>query len=558
MKHVLSTLGGWLAWAALSAQTGAALDYAKISQTSGNLNADLVNHGRFGYVSADGQNRICAGAPFAGNGEVRLIELNPEGTVASEMQLHADDFPVFDTITGAEFGTSAAFPGDLNGDGKEDFLIGAPGAGAAGALVLLLSEGPGYTAQFLTLPENLSAPGLRLGAHLCFKSGLFYAALATETGSIAAFTVTPEGAVHVAHTYGPETVLLSEELSPGDRFGAGITVSDLDGDGIDDILCGAPGDDDGGTDYGAVYQVFLTAEGEADRIVKLSAERGGFTGFLNSGDDFGISTAVLGDLDQDGNVTIAVGAPGDDDGLLNSGAVWVIFLKADGTMKRQRKISLLQGNFQHSGLGFDDGFGTRIAAVGDLNGDGTVDLVSGTPGDDDGGTDRGAFFSVLIEQCEIPVAVFTYETDGPEVSFSIPGGEGFTYIWNFTGGHYSQEQNPVHTFSSTGTFTVCLTINGPCGGNHYCGPVSVTALSTASAEAEQTKVFPNPATTYFRIESPAEIRSVTLVDMSGREVYRDVVRNRTPEISVAGFAPGLYLLNIETAAGMTVQKIKVH
>lgn len=551
------TLGGWLACAALSAQTGAALDYAKISQTSGDLNAALVNHGRFGYVAAAGSNRICAGAPFAGNGEVHLIELSEEGTVASEVRISADDFAVFDSLSNAEFGTSAALPGDLNGDGKDDYLIGAPGVGASGAVVLLLSEGAEYSAQMLSFPENPALPGARLGAHISYSSGKFYTASAAGTGSIAAFTLTPEGTVNVEHIYGPDTPVLSEELSAGDRFGTGITVADLDGDGIDDILCGAPGDDDGGTDYGAVYQLYRNADGSIDRIVKLSATSGGFTGFLNSGDDFGISTAVLGDLDQDGNITIAVGAPGDDDGLLNSGAVWVIFLKADGTMKRQRKISLLQGNFQHSGLGFDDGFGTRIAAVGDLNGDGTVDLVSGVPGDDDGGPDRGAFFSVMVEQCVIPVAVFTYETNGPEVSFSIPGGEGFTYIWNFTGGHYSQQQNPVHTFNSTGTFTVCLTINGPCGGNHYCGPVTVTTLSTASAEAEQIKVFPNPATTRFRIESPTEIHTVIMHDMTGREVYRSSSAVRNRDISVGGFAPGLYLLHMETAAGTRVQKIKV-
>lgn len=557
MKHVLLTLGGWLAWAAISAQTGAALDYAKISQTSGHLNAALVNNGQFGYVAAAGTNRICAGAPFAGNGEVHLIELDEAGAVASELRISADDFAAFDTLTNAEFGTSAALPGDLNGDGKDDFLIGAPGVGAAGAMVLLLSAEAGYSVQIPLLPENLMLPGARLGAHLSYKAGRFYAASAAGTGSIVSFTLTADGSPTVVNIYGPETSVLSDELSPGDGFGAGITVTDLDGDGIDDILCGAPGDDDGGTDYGAVYQIFLNTDGAAERIVKLSAERGGFNGFLNSGDDFGISTAVLGDLDQDGNIAIAVGAPGDDDGNINTGAVWIVFLKADGTMKRQRKISLLQGNFQQSGLSLDDSFGTRIAAIGDLNGDGTIDLVSGSPGDDDGGTNRGALFSVMIEHCVIPTAVFTYEANGPEVNFSIPGGEGFTYIWNFTGGHYSQEQNPVHTFSSTGTFTVCLTINGPCGGNHYCGQVSVTALSTASAETEEIRVFPNPATTHVRIESPTEIHTVIIRDMAGREVYRSAEMRRERQISLAGFAPGLYLLHIETADGTTAQKIKV-
>ena len=59
---------------------------------------------------------------------------------------------------------------------------------------------------------------------------------------------------------------------------------------------------------------------------KISENEGGFTGNLNDDDFFGLSVGSLGDLDGDGVGDLAVGAPFDDDGGTNVGAVWVLFL----------------------------------------------------------------------------------------------------------------------------------------------------------------------------------------------------------------------------------------
>ncbi|MCA1752433.1 MAG: PKD domain-containing protein [Cryomorphaceae bacterium] len=560
MKHVLLTLGGCLTGLALAAQTGAAADYAKISQSAGNFNANLSNQGKFGFVSASRDQRVYSGAPFSGNGEVHITDLNTDGTVASQSLLKADDFEIFSGLSGAEFGTSTTTPGDLNADDKPDFLIGAPGAGESGGLVLLLSTGTGYNAEFLPLPESLLEIGARWGDHLHFKDGTYFAGLASGTGKVVEFTIGNDFAIEVLNVFDQSNGELAGHLEEGDRFGTGISVYDIDGDGIDDILCGAPGDDDGGSNFGAVYQLYRNNDGSIERTVKLSAASGGFNGFLNSDDGFGISIVPLGDLDQDGNPDIAVGAPGDDDGNIDVGAVWIIFLRADGTMKRQRKINLTNGNLEQSGLGLGDRFGTRIASIGDINGDGTTDLAVGVPHDDDGGTDRGAFFTVMIEYCEIPVALFEYESNGPTVTFSIPGGEGFTYIWNFSDGNYSQAENPTHTFASNGVYNVCLTINGPCGGNFYCGNVTVTgagALNTESTEAAAVEVFPNPATSFVRVKSPREMTAVTLRDLTGKEVWKRNVTGFTTEISVAGLPKGMYILSVRTAVGETASKVQV-
>ena len=78
---------------------------------------------------------------------------------------------------------------------------------------------------------------------------------------------------------------------------------------------------------------------------KISDTAGGFTGGLDGFDNFGTSAASLGDLDGDGVPDLAVGASNDDDGAGSAGAVWVLFLRADGTVRDHQKISATEGGF---------------------------------------------------------------------------------------------------------------------------------------------------------------------------------------------------------------------
>ena len=101
--------------------------------------------------------------------------------------------------------------------------------------------------------------------------------------------------------------------------------------------------------------------------------------------------AGIGDGDGDGINDLAVGARNDDDGGTDRGAVYVLFLNADGTVKAEQKISDTTGGLATS-LDNDDRIGRSVAGVGDLDGDGIIDLIVGTYSDDDGGTDRGAVY----------------------------------------------------------------------------------------------------------------------------------------------------------------------
>ncbi|MCH7522255.1 MAG: FG-GAP repeat protein, partial [Chloroflexi bacterium] len=129
---------------------------------------------------------------------------------------------------------------------------------------------------------------------------------------------------------------------------------------------------------------------------KISDTQGGFNGTLSNSDLFGSGVADVGDLDSDGVTDLAVGAWMDNDGGSNRGAIWILFLNTDGTVKSEQKISDTQGGFGGT-LDNGDQFGTSVANIGDLDGDGGTDLVVGAIGDDDGNDVAGAVWILFLE-----------------------------------------------------------------------------------------------------------------------------------------------------------------
>lgn len=185
-------------------------------------------------------------------------------------------------------------------------------------------------------------------------------------------------------------------LLAGDSFGMSVvSVGDVDGDGLADFVAGAPNDDDGGTSRGAVYVVFMNANLTVKAQQKISDLAGGFTAILDDNDAFGHSVAALGDFDGDTIPDIVVGAPGDDDGASAAGAVYLVMLNANGTVKTHRKISATSGAFTAI-LDVADQFGNAVAGVGDFNGDLIPDIAVAAFRDDDGGTDRGCVRMIAL------------------------------------------------------------------------------------------------------------------------------------------------------------------
>ncbi|HKQ56853.1 MAG TPA: FlgD immunoglobulin-like domain containing protein [Candidatus Eisenbacteria bacterium] len=356
------------------AVTGNVLSYQKISDLAGNFTAPLTNLCELGG-SATYLGDLDGGGPSVGaiavgaaldddgggdRGAVFIMFLNATGGVLSYQKISdtQGNFPEL-IINVDQFGSSVASLGDLDGAGPS---AGAIAVGAVG-------EDDGGTDR-----------------------GCVYILFLSTTGNVLSYT-------KISDTVGN----LVSPLDNLDEFGGAVAnLGDLDGTGpsVTALAVGAVGDDDGGGDRGAVYILFLSSTGTVLSERKISDTQGNFQAVLDNADDFGSSVTALGDLDGPagpGESAIAVGATFDDDGGIDRGAVYILFLNAAGTVIGEQKISDLAGNFQAI-LADSDEFGGAVQWIGDLDGTGgsAASLAIGVAGDDDGGEDRGAVYIVYL------------------------------------------------------------------------------------------------------------------------------------------------------------------
>ncbi len=496
---------------------------------------------------------VFSGAPYEGNGALYHVTLAADGEAAGTVRFAPADPNFFAGETTARFGTSALDLGDRNGDGNPDYLVGAPGVQPFGALIYMYSNGDVFNYTMIDLPSEFQEAVAQIGEFLALDAEAILINTASGAGKIYRCTLSENGELTLLETIGSDHPLLAPKLESGDRFGTGLSVADMNNDGITDILCGAVGDDDQGADFGAVYVLIRDGSGAIQSVRKYSRFEGDFGGFLNTDDDFGISVRSIGDLDQNGIVDLAVGAPGDDDGGLDIGSIWILFIREDGTVLDERKINRLAGNFTGD-INFQDRFGTRLAVIGDHDGDGTNDLAVGSIEDDDGGTNRGAFFSIFIEHCPAPSGLFGFEIDGAAVQFTAEGGPTYSHIWNFDDGGYSQLQNPVYTYQSTGTFWVCLAINSDCGGDNYCQNVQISTLSVEDRWAESVRIYPNPSSTFVELRWPDDVSLIRFLDITGKEVLSYIPQGNSNRLETSDFQVGLYIVEFSGLSHKAVRK----
>ena len=164
-------------------------------------------------------------------------------------------------------------------------------------------------------------------------------------------------------------------LADNDLFGHSIVnIGDLDGDGVNDIAVGAPQDDKGGANRGAVYIMFMNTDGSIDSTVEINDSTTNGPSLADN-DLFGISVANIGDLDGDGVNDIAVGENGMCGciGGGRSGAVYIMFMNTDGSIDSTVEINDSTAN----GPSTTRGFGYGMTNIGDLDGDGVNDIAVG-------------------------------------------------------------------------------------------------------------------------------------------------------------------------------------
>lgn len=408
----------------------------KVSDTQGNFLGTLDNSDLFGDALTDVGDFNNDGVPDllvgthkdddggTDRGAVWLLLMNSDATVNTAYKISDTQGSFGGTLDDSdEFGRSVTSMGDINGDGITDFAVGADldddGGTDQGAVWILLMDSGGTVDSETKISEISGGFGGTLDASDLFgrsvtaigdldNNGFMDLAVGasrdddggTDRGAVWILfmdhdTVADEQ--KISDTDGNFTGILDND----DRFGVKIAgIGDLDNDGVEDIAVSCELDDDGGTNRGAVWILFLNTDGTVSSYTKISDTQGSFGGTLDDNDNFGSSLAFLGDVDGDGVGDLAVGAWNDDDGNTNRGAVWILYLKTDGTVKGETKISDTQGNFPGT-LDNDDLFGSSVTSIEDLDGNGINDLAIGARADDDGGTDRGAFYVLFMaDSCD--------------------------------------------------------------------------------------------------------------------------------------------------------------
>ena len=158
-------------------------------------------------------------------------------------------------------------------------------------------------------------------------------------------------------------------VSVAQRLGSSVAMGDFDGDGLDELLLGAPGDGAGAAwlvtgpwvGHGAVDTLGVALEGVA------------------GGDDAGCAVAAAGDVDGDGFTDLLVGA----DLEAGKGAAYLLRGPLSQGVSLATAQATLRGEYASDYAGFS------VAGLGDADGDGLAELAVGGWGFDGSGTDGG-------------------------------------------------------------------------------------------------------------------------------------------------------------------------
>ena len=176
------------------------------------------------------------------------------------------------------------------------------------------------------------------------------------------------------------------EGDPGSGLGSSLAILDADGDGLLDLLAGAPSDDTQGTDVGAAYLISGGTTGtvdvttDADGVVygPLSVLVGAPSGTVTA--PAGGSALGGGDINGDGYDDLLVAAKGDDSGTVNGGVVYLVYGGVSAT-SGALNFTADSADAGISGESDGDALATRIH-TDDLDGDGADDIILTSTGYD--------------------------------------------------------------------------------------------------------------------------------------------------------------------------------
>ncbi len=376
-----------------------------------------------GDINGDGFDDLIIQAPYAyskdqqSTGESYVVFGKSSG-FASVLNLSSLDgsngFVINGIVRGDGSSGSVSSGGDINGDGIDDLIIGAPfanpnGQQSAGESYVVFGKSSGF-GSVLTLPSLDSSSGFVIngidqedGSGGSVSSGGDINGDGIDDLIIGASSASPNGKLRAGESYvvfgssssfGSVLNLSSLDGSNGfaingidtyDNSGGSISSGgDINGDGIDDLIIGASSASPNGKLLaGESYVVFGSSSGFGANLNLSSLD--GSNGFVISGIDqgsrSGSSVSNAGDFNGDGFDDLIIGALfADPNGKYDAGESYVVF-GSSGGFGASLNLSSLDGSngFVINGINRGDRSGSSVSNAGDFNGDGFDDLIIGAP-----------------------------------------------------------------------------------------------------------------------------------------------------------------------------------